>query len=123
MPLSIENIPLDDIEDAFKGENTDMEGCSSFTTPAPPEIDKFRQKLVDFTFSLFTLHFSLLVAGKSQYFECWNNLWDRYNKGVDEDIDFRLWFHDLFRPSHRPYDPKETERIRRICDLAEQGKE
>lgn len=64
-----------------------------------------------------------LVAGKSQYFECWNNLWDRYNKGVDEDIDFRLWFHDLFRPSHRPYDPKETELIRRICDFAEQGKE
>ena len=35
-PISIENIPLDDIEAAFEGENTNMEGCSSMTTPAPP---------------------------------------------------------------------------------------
>lgn len=35
-PLSIENIPLDDIEEAFEGENSDMEGCSSLMTPAPP---------------------------------------------------------------------------------------
>lgn len=63
-----------------------------------------------------------LVAGKAQYFECWNNIWDRYEAGVDENIDFRLWFHDLFRPSHRPYDPKETALIRRICDLAKEDK-
>lgn len=36
-PLSIENIPLDDIEEAFEGENSDMEGCSSLMTPAPPK--------------------------------------------------------------------------------------
>lgn len=35
-PLSIENIPLDDIEEAFEGENTKTEGCSSMMTPAPP---------------------------------------------------------------------------------------
>ena len=35
-PISIENIPLGDIEAAFEGENTNMEGCSSMTTPAPP---------------------------------------------------------------------------------------
>lgn len=35
-PINIENIPLDDIEAAFEGENTNMEGCSSMTTPAPP---------------------------------------------------------------------------------------
>ena len=35
-PLSIENIPLDDIEEAFEGENTETEGCSSMMTPAPP---------------------------------------------------------------------------------------
>lgn len=35
-PLSIENIPLDDIEAAFEGENSNMEGCSSLMTPAPP---------------------------------------------------------------------------------------
>ena len=37
-PLSIENIPLDDIEEAFEGENTETEGCSSLMTPAPPRI-------------------------------------------------------------------------------------
>lgn len=35
-PLSIDNIPLDDIEKAFEGENTETEGCSSLMTPAPP---------------------------------------------------------------------------------------
>ena len=35
-PLSIDNIPLDDIEEAFEGENTETEGCSSLMTPAPP---------------------------------------------------------------------------------------
>ena len=37
-PLSIDNIPLDDIEEAFEGENEGKEGCSSMTTPAPPKI-------------------------------------------------------------------------------------
>lgn len=35
-PLNIENIPLDDIETAFEGENSDAEECSSMMTPAPP---------------------------------------------------------------------------------------
>ena len=35
-PLNIDNIPLDDIEEAFEGENTETEGCSSLMTPAPP---------------------------------------------------------------------------------------
>ena len=35
-PLSIDNIPLDEIEEAFEGENEGKEGCSSMTTPAPP---------------------------------------------------------------------------------------
>ena len=35
-PLSIDNIPLDDIEDAFEGENEEKDRCSSMTTPAPP---------------------------------------------------------------------------------------
>ena len=29
-------MPLDDIEEAFEGENTETEGCSSMMTPAPP---------------------------------------------------------------------------------------
>ena len=35
-PLSIDNIPLDDIETAFEGEIGALEGCSSLSTPAPP---------------------------------------------------------------------------------------
>ena len=35
-PLSIDNIPLDEIEEAFEGETEGKEGCSSMTTPAPP---------------------------------------------------------------------------------------
>ena len=37
-PLSIDNIPLDDIETAFEGETGALEGCSSLNTPAPPKI-------------------------------------------------------------------------------------
>ena len=37
-PLSIDNIPLDDIETAFEGETGASEGCSSLGTPAPPKI-------------------------------------------------------------------------------------
>lgn len=36
-PLSIENIPLDDIEAAFECKTDDMGGCSSMATPAPPK--------------------------------------------------------------------------------------
>ena len=35
-PLSIDNIPLDDIETAFEGETGASEECSSLSTPAPP---------------------------------------------------------------------------------------
>ncbi|MBO5207340.1 MAG: hypothetical protein J6C09_07135, partial [Clostridia bacterium] len=62
-PLSIDNIPLDEIEEAFEGENEGPEGCSSMTTPAPPKIDKFRQKLVDFY--LLLLHSSLFTNSLS----------------------------------------------------------
>ena len=36
-PLSINNTPLDDIETAFEGETGASEGCSSLSTPAPPD--------------------------------------------------------------------------------------
>ena len=35
-PLSIDNIPLDDIETAFESETGASEGCSSLNAPAPP---------------------------------------------------------------------------------------
>lgn len=59
------------------------------------------------------------VAGKYQTFEPWNGVWQQYEEGGARDFDFRLWFHDLYRPSLRPYDPKEIELIRRFCDLAD----
>ena len=37
-------MPLDDIEEAFEGENTETEGCSSMMTPAPPKAPQFWYK-------------------------------------------------------------------------------
>ena len=34
-------------------------------------------------------------------------------------MDFTKWFHDLYRPNHRPYDPKEIELIKEICAIAD----
>ena len=45
-PLSIDNIPLDDIEEAFEGENTETEGCSSSITPAPPACRRSQSEQV-----------------------------------------------------------------------------
>jgi len=42
--LSIENIPLDEIEEAFEGETEGKEGCSSMTTPAPPNAKDHAQR-------------------------------------------------------------------------------
>ena len=36
-PLSIEDIPLDDIEAAFEGAADQMDGCSTMSTPVPPK--------------------------------------------------------------------------------------
>ena len=40
-------------------------------------------------------------------------------KNPKADIDFTKWQHDLIRPSLRPYDPRETEIIKRYCDRAD----
>ncbi len=34
--------------------------------------------------------------------------------------DMTKWFHDLFRPSLRPYDPREIALIRRFNALADE---
>lgn len=39
-PLHIDNIPLEDIEAAFEGENGTKEECSSMNTPVPPSTGK-----------------------------------------------------------------------------------
>jgi hypothetical protein len=35
-------------------------------------------------------------------------------------VDFTKWFHDLYRPNHRPYDPKEIRLIKEFCQLADE---
>ena len=37
-PLHIDNIPLEDIEAAFEGENGTKEECSSMNTPVPSNV-------------------------------------------------------------------------------------
>ena len=59
------------------------------------------------------------VAGKYQTYEPWELTWQRYNDGIDTTPDFTKWFHDLYRPNHRPYDPKEIELIKEFCALAD----
>ncbi len=60
------------------------------------------------------------VAGKYQTYEPWNSVWDRYEKNPDIDYDFTKWFHDLYRPSLHPYDPREIEIIKRFSALADE---
>lgn len=60
------------------------------------------------------------VAGKYQTYEPYEAHWNWYRDDPRAPIDFTKWFHDLYRPSLRPYDPKETELIRRLCTAADQ---
>ena len=59
------------------------------------------------------------VAGKYQTYEPWDATWTAYEKGELADIDFTKWFHDLYRPSHHPYDPKEIKLIQEFSALAD----
>ena len=59
------------------------------------------------------------VAGKYQTYEPYNGIWDDYEKNPSMDFDFTKWFHDLYRPSLHPYNPKEIELIKRFADLAD----
>ncbi len=60
------------------------------------------------------------VAGKYQTYEPYNSAWDKYEKDPNFKFDFTKWYHDLYRPSYHPYDPKEIELIKRFCRLADQ---
>ncbi len=60
-----------------------------------------------------------LVAGKYQTYEPWEGLWQEYEKQPQADVDFTKWFHDLYRPNLRPYDPREIELIKRFCGYAD----
>ena len=60
------------------------------------------------------------VAGKYQTYEPWESTWEAYYNGVNRNVDFTKWFHDLYRPNHRPYDPREIELIKEFCALADE---
>ena len=60
------------------------------------------------------------VAGLYQTYEPWESVWERYKNGTAGDLDFTVWFHDLYRPNLRPYDPHEIDLIKEICELADQ---
>ncbi len=60
------------------------------------------------------------VAGLYQTYEPWEGTWTNYYNGTMTDIDFTKWFHDLYRPNHRPYDPKEIEIIKHFSSLADE---
>ena len=60
------------------------------------------------------------VVGKTQTHEPWDSLWEQYDREHGNvDYDFTRWQHDLYRPNLRPYDPHETELIRRVNTMAD----
>lgn len=60
------------------------------------------------------------VAGKYQTYEPWNSIWEQYEKNPAINWDFTKWFHDLYRPNLRPYNPKEIEIIKKFIKLSEE---
>jgi hypothetical protein len=62
------------------------------------------------------------VAGKYQTYEPWEGMWKAVERGdpASRDWDLTKWFHDLYRPSLRPYDPKEIDLINRFNALADE---
>ena len=60
------------------------------------------------------------VAGLYQTYEPWNNVWQTYENGGARDVNFKLWFHDLYRPSLHPYDPHEIELIQKYSKMADE---
>ena len=62
------------------------------------------------------------VAGKYQTYEPWEFMWTEIEKGSElgKSYDMTKWFHDLYRPSLRPYDPKEIDIIKRFNKLADE---
>ena len=62
------------------------------------------------------------VAGKYQTYEPWEAMWQEVEKGSEasKSYDMTKWFHDLYRPSLRPYDPNEVALIKRFNKLADE---
>ena len=64
------------------------------------------------------------VAGKYQTYEPYEPQWKNQFEFSNPDAPVTRWFHDLFRPSHHPYDPEEIAIVRRVnaqMDAERQG--
>ena len=55
-----------------------------------------------------------LVAGKYQTYEPYEPMWKSQFEFFRRDLPVTKWYHDLFRPSHHPYDPYEVAIIRHV---------
>ncbi len=58
-----------------------------------------------------------LMQGYSQTFEPWGGMFDDAFLAGNKDL--TKWQHDLYRFNGYPYDPRETNLIKRFCDLAD----
>ena len=49
-------------------------------------------------------------------------MWREVEEGseIAKSYDMTKWFHDLYRPSFRPYDPKEIDLIKRFNKMADE---
>ena len=54
------------------------------------------------------------VAGKYQTYEPWEGMWRHIERGGGKNYKMTKWFHDLYRPSLRPYDPEEIDIIKHL---------
>ena len=56
------------------------------------------------------------VNGKYQTHEPWESMWKQVeaHPEIVDNLDIFKWFHDLYRPSLRPYDPGEISVIRHV---------
>ncbi|MGN0852027.1 MAG: alpha/beta fold hydrolase [Kiritimatiellia bacterium] len=64
------------------------------------------------------------VAGKYQTYEPYEPQWKSQFEFWNSDAPVTRWYHDLFRPSHHPYDPEEIAIVRRVnaqMDAERQG--
>ena len=54
-----------------------------------------------------------------QTYDPWNGIWQQWANGQARNVDFKVWFHDLYWPGLHPYDPHEIELIQHYCKLAD----
>lgn len=54
------------------------------------------------------------VAGKYQTYEPYEPMWKNQFEYRNPNAPVTRWYHDLFRPSHHPYDPEEIAIVRHV---------